>query len=112
MPNKLSQFWQELKRRNVTGVLAVYIAVAFMVLELVDMISAPFSLPEWSMKVAFFFLLAGLIIMAVVSWIYDFRPEGGIVKTESADKVKDEAMLKSSNGWKIASYISFVVIAG
>jgi hypothetical protein len=34
MPNKLSQFWQELKHRNDTHVLAVYIAAAFMILEL------------------------------------------------------------------------------
>ena len=34
-PNKLTQFWQELKRRNVTRVLAVYIASAFMILCLI-----------------------------------------------------------------------------
>lgn len=111
-PNKLSGFWKELKRRNVTRVLAVYIAVAFMILELVDMITEPFGLPEWSMKVAFFILLAGLIITVVVSWIYDIRSDQGIVKTERADKAKVEATPKSSNNWKIASYISFVIIVG
>ena len=111
-PNKLSQFWQELKRRNVTHVLAVYIASAFMILELVDMISEPFGLPEWSMKVVFFILLAGLAITVVVSWIYDIRSEGGLVKTQTAGKVKDEAIVNSTNGWKIASYISFMVIVG
>jgi TolB-like protein len=35
-----------------------------------------------------------------------------IVKTEPAHKVKDEEIPKSSNSWKIASYISFVVIVG
>ena len=35
-----------------------------------------------------------------------------MVKTELADKVKAEDVPKSSNRWKIASYISFVVIVG
>ena len=80
MPNKLSQFWQELRRRNVTRVLAVYIAAAFMILELVDMTSDPFGLPDWSMKVAFLILIAGLIIVVIVSWIYDIHPKEGIIK--------------------------------
>jgi TolB-like protein/Tfp pilus assembly protein PilF len=112
MPNKLSQFWQELKRRNVTRVLAVYIASAFMLLELVDMISEPFGLPDWSMKAGFFILLAGLFITLVISWIYDIQPEGGMIKTGPADEVKPEDIPRSSNSWKIASYVSFVVIVG
>jgi hypothetical protein len=31
-PNKLSQFWQELKRRKVLRVITVYAAVAFVIL--------------------------------------------------------------------------------
>ena len=111
MPNKLSHIWQELKRRNVTRVLAVYIAAAFMLLELLDMISDPFGLPEWSMKVGFFVLLAGLIALLIISWIYDIRPEGGIVKTEPAHMANTKETHKSSNRWKIASFISFMVIA-
>ena len=109
-PNKLSQFWQELKRRNVTRVLAVYIAAAFMILELVDMITDPFGLPGWSLKVAFFILLAGLVIAVIVSWIYDLHSEDGIVRSEPTEKVPEESVPQSFQGWKIASYISFVVI--
>jgi len=112
MPNKLSKFWQELKRRNVTRVVAVYIAVAFMVLELVDMISEPFGLPEGSLKVAFFILLVGLLIAVIVSWIYDIHPEGGLEKTESATTESKESFPPFSKGWKVASYISFVIIIG
>jgi TolB-like protein len=112
MPNKLSQFWQELKRRNVTRVLAVYIAAAFMILELINMFSESLGLPERTLLVAFFISIAGLVITVIVSWVYDIQPEVGIVKTEAADKMKTEDLMKSSNSWKIASYISFVVIVG
>ena len=47
-PNKLSQFWQELKRRNVFRVITVYVAVAFMVLEGVDIIFPRMGLPDWN----------------------------------------------------------------
>lgn len=82
-----------------------------MLLELLDMISDPFGLPEWSMKVGFFVLLAGLIALLIISWIYDIRPEGGIVKTEPAHMANTKETHKSSNRWKIASFISFMVIA-
>jgi TolB-like protein/lipopolysaccharide biosynthesis regulator YciM len=83
-----------------------------MILELVDMISEPFGLPEWSMKVAFFILLAGLVMTAVISWIYEIRSKGEFVKTEPANEVQDESTLNSTNGWRIASYMSFMVIVG
>jgi TolB-like protein len=111
-PNKLSNLWHELKRRNVTRVLAVYIAAAFMILELISMFSDSLGLPERTLLVAFFIAIAGLVIAVIVSWLYDFQPEGGIVKTEPAVKDKTKVLPKSSNGWKIATYVSLVVIIG
>ncbi len=109
---KLSQFWQELKRRKVSRVITVYAAAAFVILELVDIIADPLKLPEWFLTAVIVFLCIGFIIAVILSWIYDVRPEGGIVKTEPTDKVKAEEIPKSSNSWKIASYISFIVIVG
>jgi hypothetical protein len=112
MSNRITRFWQELRRRNVPRVLAVYIAAAFMGLELLDMISEPFGLPDWSMRAGFFILLAGLVITLIISWIYDIRPEGGLIRTVPADQVKTDEINTFSNRWKIASYVSFIVIAG
>jgi len=111
-PTKFSQFWQELKRRNVIRVITVYAASAFVSLELVDIISEPFGLPDWTLKLVVVILVVGLIVAIILSWIYDIHPEGGVVKTEPAEKAKAEVIPKPSNIWKIASYISFVVIIG
>jgi hypothetical protein len=43
--NKLSQFWQELKRRNVVRVITVYAGAAFVILELTDINTEPLKLP-------------------------------------------------------------------
>jgi len=111
-PNKLSQFWQELKRRRVTRTVTVYAAAAFVILELVSIIVEPLKLPEWTLPFVIVLLCVGFIIAVILSWIYDVQPEGGIVKTEPAHKVNADDFPKSSKSWRIASYISFVVIVG
>ena len=112
--NRLSQFWHELKRRNVTRVLAVYIAAGFMILELVGMMSDSFGLPEWSWKVTFFILLAGLIIAVIVSWIYDITPEGieKTIPSSELEEGEEQIAPPSWKNWKVATYISVVVIIG
>ena len=92
--------------------ITVYTGAAFVILSLVDMVREPFELPNWSFKLVVVLLSIGLIVAVILSWIYDFHPEGGLVKTEPAHKVKPEDIPKSSNNWKIASYISFAVIVG
>ncbi len=110
--NKLSRFWQELKRRKVIHVITVYAGAAFVIIELINNITEPLHLPEWTPTLVIVLLAIGFPIAVIFSWIYDVHPEGGMVKTELAHKVKPEDIPKSSKSWKIASYISFVVIVG
>jgi len=112
MPDRLTKFWQELKRRNVVRVTTVYAGAAFVIIELINNITGPLKLPEWTPTFVIVLLAIGFPIVIIFSWIYDIHPEGGVVKTTSTDKVKPEERPTSSNSWKIASYISFVVIVG
>jgi len=111
-PNKLSQFWQELKRRKVVRVITVYAAAAFVILELTDIVAPSLGLPEWTLNLIIILLCVGFIIAIIVSWIYDIHPEGGIVKTEPVKKAKNAEILPSTNSWKVATYMSVVVIIG
>ena len=86
--------------------------LAFVILELVDILAPSLRLPDWTLNLVLILLIVGFIIAVILSWIYDIHPEGGIVKTEPAHKAKIEEIPKSSSSWKIASYISFVVIVG
>ena len=112
MPNKLTRFWQELKRRKVIHVITVYAGVAFVVIELINNITEPLRLPEWTPTLVITLLFIGFPIAVIFSWIYDIHPEGGIIKTKPAHEVKSDEIPKSSSSWKIASYISFIVIVG
>jgi len=110
-PNKLARFWNELRRRNVARVFAVYAAAAFMILEFVDIMSEPFGLPDWALKLAFAILALGLVIAMIISWIFDVTPKG-VEKTKPLSEVHEKEKQTVPNGWKIATYASVVVIIG
>ncbi len=110
--NKLSQFWQELKRRKVVRMITVYAASAFVILELVDILSGPFGLPAWTMKLVVVLLAAGLIVAVILSWIYDISPGGELVKTDEPANEDALSQTSESRGWRVATYISLVLIIG
>jgi len=110
-PNKLTNFWQELKRRKVIRVITVYAAAAFVILELVDIISEPFGLPDWTLKLVVVLLAIGLIVSIILSWIYDVTPEG-IEKTIPSKEDRKEEKTAITNSWRIATYVSAVIISG
>jgi TolB-like protein len=108
--NKLSQFWQELRRRKVIRVISVYAAAAFVILELTDIVAPSLGLPAWTLNFIIILLGVGFVITVILSWIFDIHPGEGIVKTEAAEKEKPGRKPSASMGWKIASYISLLVI--
>lgn len=112
MPNKLSRFWQELKRRNVVRVITVYAGAAFVIIELINNITEPLHLPEWTPTLVIVLLAIGFPIAVIFSWIYDVHPAGGMVKTEPAEEVNAGQTPESSSSWKIATYVSVVIIIG
>jgi hypothetical protein len=47
--NDIERFWEELKRRRVVHVITVYVAIAFGILQLVDIIGPSLKWPDWTM---------------------------------------------------------------
>ncbi len=109
-PFGLAQFFQELKRRKVVRVITVYAAAAFVILELMSIVVEPLQLPGWTLSMVIVLLVIGFIIAVILSWIYDVRPEGGWEKTKPAFRSVYREGQIDKGGWKIASFISFVVI--
>jgi hypothetical protein len=108
--NSFERFWKELKRRKVIHVITVYAAVAFVILQIVDMVSEPLRLPVSTKALVIVLLCIGFIIAVFVSWVYDITP-AGVKKTKpvSAIKHSDQATAPTSSGWKVATYISAIV---
>ncbi|MEN8229303.1 MAG: tetratricopeptide repeat protein [Bacteroidota bacterium] len=81
--NSITHFWQELKRRKVLRVLAMYAATAFIVLEVGDIVLPRLGFPDWTVTLLIIVIIVGFPVTAVISWIYDITPDG-LIKTESA----------------------------
>ena len=109
MPEKPQNFWQELKRRKVIRVIIGYAAASYVILELISIIAEPFGLPEWTLRFIFILLCVGFIFTIIISWIYDFTPEG-IKKTEPTTTVKAETGKPRKKRLKVSDVIIAVLL--
>jgi len=110
-PNKLSQFWQELKRRKVVYVITVYASAAFVLIELIGNLTEPLNLPANLSTIVIIVLAVGFPLAIILSWLYDIT-SGTFERTKPIEDIQERETVKVPNAWKIATYISFVVIAG
>jgi|KBSSwiStaDraftv2_1062776.scaffolds.fasta_scaffold150170_2 TolB-like protein len=69
-------FWAELKRRNVVRVGAIYLAAAWLLAQIGDVVSQAFAAPGWPMRVLLVLLALGLPIVLVIAWLFELTPEG------------------------------------
>jgi adenylate cyclase len=82
--NKLSRFWNELKRRKVVRIFIVYIAAGFAIIEFVDIVSDPLSLPEWALALAIILVVAGFPIALIFAWIFEYTDK--VIKKTGPEK--------------------------
>ncbi|MEM7611403.1 MAG: hypothetical protein AAF270_06990 [Pseudomonadota bacterium] len=66
----------ELKRRNVFRVGTAYVVVAWLVLQVADVVLDFAEAPAWIGKVLIALLAIGLLIAIVLSWLFDATPDG------------------------------------
>ena len=109
--NKLSRFWQELKRRRVLHVISVYASAAFVIIELINNLADPLNLPSNLLTIVVIILAVGFPLAIILSWLYDLTSKG-FEKTKQLSEIGDEETIVVPNAWKIATWISFVMIIG
>jgi hypothetical protein len=110
-PNRLSRFWQELKRRRVIHVITVYATAAFVIIELVNNLAEPLNLPASLPTIVIIILAIGFPLAIILSWLYDLTSEG-VERTKPLSEIQEVEKPVVPNAWKIATYVSFVVIVG
>ena len=109
--NKLSRFWQELKRRRVLHVITVYASAAFVIIELIGNLTEPLNLPASLSTIVIIVLAVGFPLAIILSWLYDLT-SGSFERTKPMEEITEEEKIEVPNAWKIATYVSFVIIAG
>jgi hypothetical protein len=68
--------FQELKRRNVFRVAIAYLAVAWLALQLADIVLDNVTAPEWVMQVLMLFIIIGFPVAMIFAWAFEMTPEG------------------------------------
>lgn len=72
----LGAFWQELRRRHVVRTGGMYVAAAFVVLQLGEIVFPAFNAPDWVLQSVVVLAFLGLPIVLAFAWVYDLTPEG------------------------------------
>jgi len=66
-------FWDEIKRRHVVQVGLIYLAVAWGLTQIADLLLDAFEAPTWVLQVIIGVLAIGFPIMLAVAWIFELR---------------------------------------
>lgn len=87
--SKFSSFVAELRRRNVFRAGAAYTVLAWLSVQVADILLETFAAPEWIMKVVVLALAIGLPVTLVLAWLYELTISG-IQRTE--DVIPEESI--------------------
>lgn len=91
----MSNFFSDLKRRNVYRVAAMYIIVGWLVLQIIDLFMSFMPLPEWTTRLVFVILAAVFPVALVLAWAIELTPEG--IKLEKSEGNESHSARQRSN---------------
>ena len=102
----MSSFFQELKRRNVFRVGAAYVVVSWLIIQVIETVSDPLNLPQWTEAFFIVVLLAGLPLILIFSWAFELTPEG----LKKTSEVAEEASVTATTGKKLNHAIIAILV--
>lgn len=91
--------------------MAIYAGTAFIILEASTIVFPRWGFPDWSIDLVLYLLIFGAFVNVIIAWFYDITPEG-IQRTKSREEAPGEDGMPDSRGWKAATFVSLVIIAG
>ncbi len=97
------RLFSEFKRRNVHRMAALYLAAAWLVMQVLDVVEGKLPLPDWMGGTVLAVLAVGFPIALIISWFVEITPEGIRVET-------DEEPDRPTTGFT-GRRVDFVIIA-
>jgi TolB-like protein/Flp pilus assembly protein TadD len=88
--------YKELQRRNVFKVAAAYVIVAWLIMQLGDVMAPALHLPNWIQSALAFFLILGFPVAIVLSWAFELTHDG-IRPEKTVEGEKIDAFLTGRN---------------
>lgn len=80
----MASLLEELKRRNVFRVAVGYLVLAWVVLQIADLVAPALRLPEWTLSFVTFIGIIGFPFALFFAWAFELTPEG-IKRSEDVD---------------------------
>src|SRR6266536_3534064 len=105
---KITNFFAELKRRNVYKVAIAYAVVAWLLIQAASIFLPAFNAPQWAMQIVILILVVGFPIALAFSWAFEITPEG--IKLES-EIGADESITHHTGRKIVALTIVLAVVA-
>src|SRR6266540_1270119 len=105
---KNSNFFSELKRRNVYKVAVAYAVVAWLTIQAASIFLPAFNAPQWAMQIVILILVVGFPIALAFSWAFEITPEG--IRRES-EVATDQSITHHTGRKIVALTIVLAVIA-
>lgn len=87
----MASIWNELRRRSVFKVGAAYAVVAWLLVQIADVVLPAFELPGWLLRAFLVLIAIGFLVTVVLAWIYELTPEG-VVRTD--DVTADDSITR------------------
>jgi len=91
------KFMEQLKRRNVGRVGLLYIAVAYVVLEVFELFFHLLEMPTWAGRAAVILAIIGFPVALVIAWAYEITPEG----LKPTDEVPPDNSIRVQTGRRL-----------
>src|SRR5205823_12308315 len=98
----MSNFFAELKRRNVYKVAITYAVVAWLLIQAASILLPTFEAPNWVMKAFVVLLTFGFVMSVMISWAFEATPEG-------LRRTKDVSREMSLPSWSARNFATFVI---
>src|SRR6476469_1559137 len=104
----MSNFFAELKRRNVYKVAVAYAVASWLLIQIATQVFPFFEIPNWAVRLVVIILSIGFPIALILSWAFEITPEG--IKRES--EVEADKSVTHHTGRKIVALtVALAVIA-
>ena len=101
---KASEFFSELRRRNVYKVAVAYAAVGWVIMQVTATVVPALHLPDALTTIVVVLVLLGLPIALVIAWAFEMTPEG-------MKRTEDISPNENLPQWSRRKFIAFVVSA-
>jgi len=105
------RFFAELKRRKVFRIMAVYGAVGFLLLQVVELLIPALLLPEWTYRLVALLMIVGFPIAIILAWAFESTPDG-FQRTDAASEAELSAIASAPPAKRWPAGVAALVATG